>query len=112
MENNILEKHLLSFDLSFMGANNKEFTKKQEEVKKIEVLKPICWTSSIEKLEDVLSQSNCLKSMTLNSCSIISNVDAFVKAHLIIVKANNGNSRYLPYLERLEEVCKRLAYVK
>ena len=51
-----------------MGTDNKEFTKKQEEIKKIEVLKPICWSSSIEKIEDVLSQSNCLKSMTLNSC--------------------------------------------
>ena len=92
-----------------MGTDNKEFTKKQEEIKKIEVLKPICWSSSIEKIEDVLSQSNCLKSMTLNSCSVISDVDAFVKAHLIIVKVNNGNSTSLPYLDRLEEVCKRLA---
>lgn len=109
MENNILAKHLLSFDLSFMGINNKEFTKKQEDIKKKEVLKPICWSSRIEKIEDVISQSNCPKSMTLNSCSVISNVDAFVKAHLIIVKANNGNSTYLPYLDRLEEFCRRLA---
>ena len=47
--------------------------------------------------------------MTLNSCSVISDADAFVKAHLIIVKVNNGNGTCLPYLDRLEEVCKRLA---
>ncbi|WP_394798422.1 DUF6965 family protein [Chryseobacterium indologenes] len=39
-----------------------------------------------------------------NSCSIISDIPKFIKNHLSVVKANNGNHTYSPYLSRLQEL--------
>lgn len=40
----------------------------------------------------------------LNQSAVISNPKQFIKSHLEIIKANNGNLIYLPYLERLQKL--------
>lgn len=40
----------------------------------------------------------------LNNWSTITDVSKFIAGHLAIVKANNGNKTFLPYLERLNEL--------
>jgi len=39
----------------------------------------------------------------LNQCSTVTNISLFIESHFTTVKANNGNSTYLPYLKRLRE---------
>lgn len=42
--------------------------------------------------------------MRLNDWTVIHDLSLFVSSHLGIVKANNGNARYSPYLDRLNEL--------
>ena len=44
----------------------------------------------------------------LDKCSMITDVSLFIKSHLSIVKAQSGNERYRPYLERLRQLEKIL----
>jgi hypothetical protein len=40
----------------------------------------------------------------LNTCSTIKDCSLFIKSQFSTVKANNGNSTFLPYLSRLQEL--------
>jgi len=40
----------------------------------------------------------------LDKCSMITDVSLFIKSHLDIVRGQNGNLRYTPYLDRLNEL--------
>jgi len=42
----------------------------------------------------------------LNQCTKIIDISKFINSHLTIVKAQNGNMRYEPYLNRLQELKK------
>ncbi|WP_295674419.1 DUF6371 domain-containing protein, partial [uncultured Mucilaginibacter sp.] len=44
----------------------------------------------------------------LDYCSIVFNVKSFIDSHLEIVKHNNGNPTFLPYLTRLLELKQRM----
>jgi hypothetical protein len=44
----------------------------------------------------------------MDECTVITDVSLFINSHLSYVRAQNGNDRYLPYLERLQELKKNL----
>lgn len=60
---------------------------------------------------DIADMEQFFKSVTLpeapvriDKCSRIINIELFIKTHLSIVKSQNGNTRYIPYLDRLIEL--------
>ena len=65
------------------------------------------WCDDIIELENYFEE---IKVQTypikLNICTTITNCPKFIDSHLEIVKANNGNLRFLPYLERLKSLKK------
>jgi hypothetical protein len=62
------------------------------------------WNKEIEELEIFFSEfSPPAIPIKLNGCTMVTNVQGFVLTHLSTAKHNNGNRRFLPYLERLQE---------
>ena len=49
----------------------------------------------------ILDEIELNKEMNLDFSMTIENVPEFIKSHLAIVKANNGNPIFRPYLDRL-----------
>ncbi len=70
------------------------------------------WTKTISELETYFAEITLpIQPIKLNTCSTITDVSLFIDSHLAIVKANNGNYSFLPYLNRLQElkeVCKNI----
>ena len=63
------------------------------------------WSSDIAELEKFYSETQLpAEPVKLNSCSTVSNCLLFIESHFATVKANNGNNRFLPYLNRLREL--------
>jgi len=63
------------------------------------------WDKEIAELEQFFKTIKLpTDPIRLDSGSQITNVELFIKSHLDIAKAQNGNSRYLPYMDRLNEV--------
>jgi hypothetical protein len=84
------------YDISLLiEFKNKDHT---EEVRS----KP--WDQEIKELENRIDRILVPESpIRLNSYSLIEDPAKFIQSHLDIIKANNGNSTYLPYLKRLQE---------
>jgi len=62
------------------------------------------WDQEIKELENCFNRISLHESpIRLNSYSSIEDPAKFIQSHLYIIKANNGNSTYLPYLKRLQE---------
>jgi len=67
-----------------------------------EKLKPENWLPEIQDLEQFFKVVKISgEPIKLNECSQIIDINLFIKSHLETVKAQNGNKRYTPYLERL-----------
>jgi hypothetical protein len=67
------------------------------------------WDQNIDELEKFFSGIELPTGpLRLDKCSQITNIELFIKSHLDIVKAQNGNKRYLPYLDRLNELKSKL----
>ncbi|CAM1346919.1 DUF6965 family protein [Tenacibaculum insulae] len=63
------------------------------------------WNEQIEELEAFFNNINLPKiNFFLNQATKITNVTQFLQSHLATIKANNGNSTYLPYLVRLQDL--------
>jgi len=62
------------------------------------------WDQQIEELEQFFKAVSLPDSVKLNQCSVITDLNLFIESHLNICKAQNGNLRYLPYLDRLIEL--------
>jgi rubredoxin len=63
------------------------------------------WEQEISKLEHLFMNFQLpTPPVQLNSATKIIDVSKFIQSHLSIVKAQNGNPRYLPYLNRLTEL--------
>lgn len=66
---------------------------------------PEIWSKEITELENFFSCNEFTNtSAQLNSYSIISNIPKFIKNHLSVVRANNGNPIFSPYLSRLQQL--------
>lgn len=69
-----------------------------------------CFNNMIqeEDLNDMESFFNIVKlpagPIKLDKCSTITDVSLFVGSHLSILKAQKGNARYRPYLDKLIEL--------
>jgi len=74
--------------------------------KKIELKKYAeIWSKEIEELERFYSDFPLpTESILLNQCSNILDVSKFIQTNLQTIKANNGNSTFLPYLNRLQQL--------
>jgi hypothetical protein len=74
--------------------------------KKIELKKYAeIWSKEIEELERFYSDFPLpTESIRLNQCSNILDVSKFIQTNLQTIKANNGNSTFLPYLNRLQQL--------
>lgn len=112
MKNEYLINHLASVDLSFLKVVKDEVVEVKNKIDVAEILtkiKPIeqpeNWNNEIEILEDFFKEVTTEKQpIQLNASSKIIDLPIFVKNHLAIVKANNGNKTFLPYLNRLQEL--------
>lgn len=60
------------------------------------------WSNEIAELEQFFKTAILPdKPIKLDDCSMITNINLFINTHLSIVKGQNGNERYNPYLDRL-----------
>ena len=74
-------------------------------VEVFEIEQPENWNNEIDVLEDFFKELAIEKQLIqLDASSTITDVPIFVKSHLTTVKANNGNKRFLPYLNRLQNL--------
>lgn len=63
------------------------------------------WEQDITELEKFFTVAELpTVPIRLSQSSTITDCSKFVKSHLAFVKANNGNSTFLPYLSRLQEL--------
>lgn len=63
------------------------------------------WNKEITELEKFYSDFPLPnESIKLNQCSNILDVSKFIQTNLQTIKANNGNSTFLPYLNRLQQL--------
>jgi hypothetical protein len=63
------------------------------------------WSNDIAELETYFANTGLpTQPVKLNKCSTIKDCSLFIESHFATVKANNGNTRYLPYLKRLQEL--------
>ena len=69
----------------------------------------VSWEQDINDLEHFFSTVKLTdQSVRLNGTSTIIDIPKFIETHLLIVKNNNGNPCYLPYMERLQELKKKM----
>lgn len=67
------------------------------------------WNKEIQALENFFSDSEIPDNpIQFNAYSNISDLRKFIKSHLSVIKANNGNPTFLPYLSRLQQLRDRL----
>lgn len=63
------------------------------------------WINEINVLEEFfLNQTFDNRNLKFNSCTLINDVQSFVRSHLSYIKENSGKKIYLPYLVRLQEL--------
>lgn len=72
------------------------------------VIKSGPWSSEIEELQRFFDSVTLPKEYRLDQCTRISNIPTFLESHLNTIKYQNGNQRYLPYLDRLRTFKKLL----
>ena len=89
-------------------ASNKPFFYENEIQPKSEVIKKEQikeWSNDIAELKTYFENTTIInKPVQLNQCAIITDCQSFINSHLAIVKANNGNKTFIPYLNRLQEL--------
>lgn len=63
------------------------------------------WLVEITELENYFQKSEYPKwPIKINQCCTILDINKFTTSHISVLKANNGNSTFLPFLERLREL--------
>jgi hypothetical protein len=73
--------------------------------KKIETPKPENWLPEIKDLEQFFKVVKLpTEPVKLDSCTRITDISKFIDCELSICKGQNGNPRFKPYLERLQEL--------
>lgn len=63
------------------------------------------WSNDIADLENYFASIDPpTQPLKLDKCRTLTNVSLFIRSHFKVVKANNGNKTFLPYLNRLQEL--------
>lgn len=66
---------------------------------------PINWNNEILELETFFAGLTLpIEQIKIDSCTTIKEVTPFINSHLLVVKANNGNKIFEPYLNRLKQL--------
>jgi hypothetical protein len=74
------------------------------------IIKKGIWSDEIQDLEQFFKSVKLpTEPVKLNQCEMITDIPLFIKSHLGIVNGQNGNLRYVSYLERLHELKKILS---
>ncbi len=77
---------------------------------KKETIQTESWTTEIKQLEEFFATVSLpTKPIKLNRAETILNLPKFIEGHMDIIKRNNGNKTFLPYLERLQKIAKAIA---
>lgn len=70
---------------------------------------PQNWSNDVAELENYFTSIKLpTQPVKLDRCSTITDFSLFIESHIATVKANNGNKTFLPYLNRLQELRKRI----
>jgi hypothetical protein len=64
------------------------------------IVKPV--SNEVIELERFFSSVQLPDKIKLDQCTMITDVHLFVKSHIDIMKAQDGNKKYIPYMERLK----------
>lgn len=68
------------------------------------------WSNEIAELESYFAGLTLPKQrFQLNKYTTITDLSLFIQSHFEAVKANNGNSNYLPFLDRLKELKQQIS---
>ena len=59
---------------------------------------------TLTDLENYFKTATLPKQVKLSQCETIIDVTKFVKSHISVLKANRGNSAYLPFWDRLNKL--------
>lgn len=95
MKSQYLTEHLARVDLSFIKGHKKPIKQEQQ---------PLNWDEDIKELKQFYNNIELpIKPIRLNQCSMILNAANFVDGHFAALKTYNGNSTFLPYLDRLRQ---------
>lgn len=71
--------------------------------------KPESWEQEIAELENYFARITLpTQPIKLDNCSTITNCSLFFESHLAAVKANNSKPIFLPYLNRLKMLKKKV----
>ena len=63
------------------------------------------WSKEIAELEQFYANTSFpTEPIKLNECSTILDISKFIQSNVLMVKANNGNRTFLPYLNRLQQL--------
>ena len=82
-----------------------ELQPEPEQRPETETPQPENWEQEIKELESYFSGiTPPAETIQLNNFSTITNYSKFIEGHLTTVKHNNGKPKYLPYLNRLQEL--------
>jgi len=92
----------------FSQIEDKRLTKvNRQNLTKLNLLEsePQNWNKDISDLESYFAKVEFpTKPVQLNECTVLTDCSFFVDGSLTIIKANNGNSTFLPYLNRLKKL--------
>lgn len=66
------------------------------------------WALKINELEDFFKNRELPKTVRLDVCTNIIMPKLFVQSALCLLRANNGNKTYIPYLDRLNKLKEKL----
>ena len=78
---------------------------KTERIERLKKEQPQNWSNDIAELENYFASIELpTQPIKLNRWSTITDCSLFIESHLATVKRNNGNSTFLPYLNRLQEL--------
>ncbi len=70
----------------------------------VEQQKPESWDNQLTELEDFFAGIALPQHVRLNKCTTITNVPNFIASHFASLNANPGKRRFLPFLNRLQEL--------
>ena len=97
-----IKTHLVNIDLSFLPVVRNDIEQLKDHIR-TERKTPKDWDSEIQEIEKRLEYIEQPKEpIYLNGCAKVIDYSLFIGSHLAIVKANNGKTKFKPYLERLQ----------
>ncbi len=71
----------------------------------VEQQKPERWDNQLTELENYFANTTLPEQpVRLNQCTTVTNVPNFIASHFATLNANNGKRRFLPFLDRLQEL--------